>query len=103
MTNKDVLVNHYQHLLEVCLKTVAADMSNYCPVNSSTQVAVQFPCQAYLSVYTISKPVKPRAGQQVFGDQLFKSAVTVSWTQNSKQMLLCQQNFICHAFLFENF
>src|SRR6218665_3382962 len=28
---------------------------NYCPVNTSTQVAGQFPSQAYLFVYIISK------------------------------------------------
>jgi len=44
MANKDLLVSHYQHLLEVCLKAGAADMSNYCPVNSNSQVAGQFPC-----------------------------------------------------------
>jgi len=40
-------------MLEVCLKAGATDTSNYYPVNSSTQVAGQFPCQANLSVYTI--------------------------------------------------
>src|SRR6218665_3750050 len=39
---------------------------NYCPVNTSTQVAGQFPSQAYLFV--------SGAGQQVSGDHLFKSS-----------------------------
>jgi len=53
-----------QHLLEECLTARAADMNrpNYCLVNSSTQVAGQFPSEAYLFVYTISKSTKPRAG-----------------------------------------
>src|SRR6218665_3840994 len=47
---RELLANLYQHLLEKCLTTGAADMNrpNYCPVNSSTQVAGQFPSQAYL-------------------------------------------------------
>src|SRR6218665_1264299 len=47
--------------ITTCLKSTsrlggAADMNrpNYCPVNSSTQVAGQFPSQAYLFVYIIS-------------------------------------------------
>jgi len=79
VTNKDLLVNHCQHLIEVCLKGGSADMSNYCTGNSSTQVAGQFPCQAYLSVFTICKSAKPRAGEQVSGDNLFKSAVIVGF------------------------
>ena len=47
---RELLANLYQHLLEKCLTAGAADMNrpNYCPVNSSTQVAGQFPSQAYL-------------------------------------------------------
>ena len=51
MSNKDLLGNHNQHLLQVCLTAGAADMHNYCLVNSSTQVAGEYSCQAYLSVY----------------------------------------------------
>src|SRR6218665_3546386 len=53
---RELLSNLYQHLLEEYL-TAAADMNrpNYCPVNSSTQVAGQFPSQAYLFVSIISK------------------------------------------------
>src|SRR6218665_2552753 len=52
---RELLANLYQHLLEKCLTAGAADMNrpNYCPVNSSTQVAGQFPSQAYLFVYII--------------------------------------------------
>src|SRR6218665_2266105 len=55
----ELLANLYQHLLEKCLTAGAADMNrpNYCPVNSSTQVAGQFPSQAYLFVYIISDRV----------------------------------------------
>ena len=51
VANKELLANLYQHLLEECLTAEAADMNrpNYCPVNSSIQVAGQ----AYLFVYTI--------------------------------------------------
>src|SRR6218665_3235959 len=54
---RELLANLYQHLLEECLTAVAADMNrpNYCPVNSSTQVAGQSPSQAFLFVYIISK------------------------------------------------
>src|SRR6218665_3765260 len=74
---RELLANLYQHLLEECLTAGAADMNrpNYCPVNSSTQVAGQFPSQVYLFVYIISKSLKPGAGQQVSGDYLFKSSV----------------------------
>ena len=80
MGNKDcfnLLVNLYQHLLEECLTAGAADMNrpNYCPVNSITQVAGQFPSEAYLFVYTISKSTTPWASQHVSGDHLFKSSV----------------------------
>src|SRR6218665_1393815 len=53
---RELLVNLYQHLLEKCLTAGAAEMNrpNYCPVNSSTQVAGQFPSQAHLFVYIIS-------------------------------------------------
>src|SRR6218665_252688 len=56
---RELLANLYQHLLEKCLTAGAADMNrpNYCPVNSSTQVAGQFPSQAYLFVYIISDRV----------------------------------------------
>src|SRR6218665_3637088 len=72
---RQLLANLYQHLLEECLTAGAADMNrpNYCPVNSSTQVAGHFPSQAYLFVYIISKSPKPATGQQVSGDHLFKS------------------------------
>ena len=72
---RELLANLYQHLLEECLTADAADMNrpNYCPVNSSTQVAGQFPSQAYLFVYTISKSPKPGAGQQVSGDPFYSS------------------------------
>jgi len=52
---RELLANLYQHLLEKCLTAGAADMNrpNYCPVNSSTQVAGQFPSQAYLFFYII--------------------------------------------------
>src|SRR6218665_3298447 len=74
---RELLANLYQHLLEECLTAGAADMNRpkYCPVNSNTQVAGQFPSQAYLFVYIISKSQKPGAGQQVSGDLLFKSSV----------------------------
>src|SRR6218665_1362870 len=74
---RELLANLYQHLLEECLTAGAADMNrpNYCPVNSSTQFAGQFPSRAYLFVYIISKSPKPGAGQQVSGDHLFKSSV----------------------------
>jgi len=52
--NKDLLVNIYQHLLEECLTAGAADMNNYCPVNSSTQIAVQFVAQALTFLFTQS-------------------------------------------------
>src|SRR6218665_992399 len=57
---RELLANLYQHLLEKCLTGGAANMNrpNYCPVNSSTQVAGQFPSQAYLFVYIISKSPK---------------------------------------------
>ena len=51
MINKDLLAEHYQYLLQVCLTAGAADMRNYCLVNSSAQVAGEYSCQAYLSVY----------------------------------------------------
>jgi len=51
VTNKELLASCYQHMLKVCLTAGAADMNNYCPVNSSTLVAGQFPCQAYLCVH----------------------------------------------------
>ena len=72
-----LLVNLYQHLLEECLTAGAADMNrpNYCPVNLITQVAGQFPSEAYLFVYTIFKSTMPRASQHVSGDHLFKSSV----------------------------
>ena len=44
---------------------------NYCPVNSITQIAGQFPSEAYLFIYTISKSTTPRAGQHVSGDHPF--------------------------------
>src|SRR6218665_3837714 len=70
-------------------------MSNYyCPVNSSTQVAGQFPCQAYLSVYTICKYAKPRAGQQVSKDQLFKSAVIVGIKARSRWSLASRNLYV---------
>jgi len=76
-----MLANHYQHLLQMCLTAVAADMNNYCPANSSTEVAGQFPSHACLSFYTSCKSAKAqaevRAGEQVSGDQLFMSAVIV--------------------------
>jgi len=55
----ELLANLYQHLLEKCLIAGAADMNrpNYCPVNSSTQVAGKFPSQAYVFVYIISDRV----------------------------------------------
>src|SRR6218665_221768 len=45
VANKELLANLYQHLLEECLAAGAADMNgpNYCSVNSSTQIAGQFP------------------------------------------------------------
>jgi len=60
---------------------VAADMDNYGPVNSSTQIAGQFLLQVYLSVYTRCTFAKAQAEvlacQQVSGDQLSMSAVIV--------------------------
>src|SRR6218665_2891988 len=52
---RELLANLYQHLLVKCLTAGAADMNrpNYFPVNSSTQVAGQFPSQAYLFFYII--------------------------------------------------
>ena len=64
MSNKDLLANLYKQLLEECLTAGAADMNNYCPVNSRTQVAGQFPSQAYLFVYIICKSARPRVGHQ---------------------------------------
>jgi len=72
-----LLVNLYQHLLEECLTAGAADMNrpNYCPVNSIKQVAGQFPSEAYLFVYTISKSTTPGA------NHLFKSSVIKTWSK----------------------
>jgi len=85
VANKDLLANLYQHLLQECHTAGAADMNNYCPLNSSTQVAGQFLSQAYLFVYTVNcKSAKPWAGQQVSGDHLFNSSV-------NKQMFIGQQ------------
>ena len=67
VTNIDLFANHYQPLPQVCstghgcgarVTDVAAVMNNDCPVNSSKQVAGQFHCQAYLSVYTSWKSAK---------------------------------------------
>jgi len=45
-----------------CRQPVNMNRPNYnCPVNSSTQVAGQFPSQAYLFVYIIKSP-KPGEG-----------------------------------------
>src|SRR6218665_1486029 len=49
---KTCLAIRYQHLRQVGLTAGAADVNSYCTVNSSKQVAGQFPCQRYLSVYT---------------------------------------------------
>src|SRR6218665_3054240 len=67
VTYRELLANLYQHLLEKCLTAGAADMNrpNYCPVNSSTQVAGQFPSQAYLFVYIISDRVAVFIGQKI--------------------------------------
>jgi len=65
----------------VCLTAGAADMNNYCPVNSRTQIAGQFPGKAYmyLSIYTSCESAKAQAGfwagQQVSEDQLCMSVV----------------------------
>ena len=81
-------------------------MHNYCQVNSSTQVADEFPCQAYLSVYASCKSAKDqvgvRAGQHVSGDQLFMSTLSGQrWYKDLKQVFIGQQNY-SHALLLGN-
>jgi len=44
-------------------------------------VAGQFPSEAYLFVYTISKSTTPRASQHVSRDHLFKSSVIKTWSR----------------------
>src|SRR6218665_1167814 len=95
--------NHYQHRLRVCLTAVAADMNIYCPVNSSTQVAGQFSCQAYLSIYTNCKFSKAQAEGSGRSASLWRPAIYVSrhsWHEDLMEMFIGQQNFISHAFLF---
>jgi len=75
VANKDLLVNHYQHLPEVCLKAGATDMSNYCPVHSSSQVAGQFPAKL-TSLFTQA------ANLQSLG-QVSKSLETIYSSQRS--------------------
>jgi len=62
----------------------------------STQVAVQFPSQAYQFVYIISKSPKPGAGQLVSGDHLFKSSVIKTWSRVfiGQQILLTTPRFL---------
>src|SRR6218665_1203894 len=75
---RQLLVILYLHLLEECLTAGAADMNrpNYCPVNSSTQVAGQFPSQAYLFVYIIGLVSKSlETSIQVVGHQDMKQGV----------------------------
>jgi len=84
----------------VCLTAGVADMNNYCPVNSTTQVDGQFPCQAYLSAYTSCKSAKAQA--EGSSASVWRRAIHVSghsWHQHLKQMFIGQQNFINHAFL----
>ena len=75
MAYRQLLVILYLHLLEECLTAGAADMNrpNYCPVNSITEVVGQFPSEAYLFVYTISKSTTPGASQHVSGDHIYSS------------------------------
>ena len=85
VANKDLLANPYQHLLEECLTAGAADMNNYCPVNSShAQVAGQFLCQAYLFVYTICNAWGRLAS-------LWRPSIQVIGHQDTKQMFIGQQ------------
>src|SRR6218665_2930580 len=87
-----VLANLYQHLLEECLTAGAADMNkpNYFPVTSSTQVAGQFPSQAYLFVYIISKAWGRSAG-------LWRPSIQVLGHQDRKQGVHWPSDFISHA------
>jgi len=78
--------------MRTCFKCapLAADMNNYCPVNSSTQVAGQCPYQAFLSVYASCKSAVSLS--------FWRPAIHVSghnWHEDLKQS---QQNFISHAF-----
>src|SRR6218665_3278366 len=59
-------------------------MNNYCPVNSSTQVAGQFPSQAYLFVYKICKA----SGRSV---SPWRPSIQVIGHQDMKQMFIGQQ------------
>src|SRR6218665_3519594 len=77
VTNKDLLANHSQHLLQISL--TAPDMNICCPANSSTHVAGQFPCQTYLQVFTQSA----KAQAEVRAGQVSKSLET---------SYLCQQS-----------
>src|SRR6218665_2003996 len=88
--NKDLLVNIYQHLLEECLTAGAADMNNYCPVNSSTQVAGQFLSQAYLFIYTICKSAKSLG-------QVSKSLETIYSSHRSSRHVHWSAAFISDA------
>src|SRR6218665_1756254 len=87
-------------------------MNNYCPVNSGTQVAGQFPCEAYLSVYTSCKACKSAKAQaevqakasasQQFSKSLKTAGIYVSghsWHQDLKPMFIAELNFISHTFL----
>jgi len=89
VANKDLLANLYQHLLEEFLAAGAAGMNkpNYCPVNSSTQVAGQFPSQAYLFVYTICNASGRSAS-------LWRPSIQVIGHQDMKQMFIGQQTLL---------
>jgi len=93
VTNKDLHANHYQHLLEESLTAGVADMNNYCPVNSSTQVAGQVPSQAYLFCLHNLQICKA-SGRSA---SLWRPSIQVighSWHQDIKQMFIGQQNFL---------
>src|SRR6218665_2674013 len=89
---RELLANLYQHLLEKCLTAGAADMNrpNYCPVNSSTQVDGQFPSQAYLFVYIISKAWGRSAS-------LWRPSIQVIGHQDMKQGVHWRADCISHA------
>jgi len=77
VTSKDLLVHHYQHLLEVCLKAGAADMSTIQTHRSLVSFPVKLTC-----LFTQSANLQ--AGQEVSGDHLFKSSVIVGIKTRSR-------------------
>src|SRR6218665_2024988 len=64
---------------------------SYCPVNSSTQVTGQFPSQAYLFVYIISKAWGMSAS-------LWRPSIQVVGHQDMKQGVHWPADFINHTY-----